>query len=160
MGETTREVMDESRLVSSFSRLALERHDILVVRLAKSAKDIRPERFSRLQRYLKEKTGWEGSLIVLSSDDADIRTWPVEHTKKLYEMLKRRFEPNYHISDVSVGQIWESKDPRDKNGQFEVSGLSNTHAFIKYVSSSKTSKIRLDRFRPTSRGYQLVGKKS
>lgn len=59
---------------------------------------------------------------------------------------------------VRVGQVWTDTDPRVvKSGyqrRLRVIEVSETHAVVD--TGARKTKIRLDRFRPTSTGYRLV----
>lgn len=64
------------------------------------------------------------------------------------------------------GQIWEDNDPRLAGRQVRIVELDGTHALVVLhqprppVSSAKPgrrTRIRLDRFRPTSTGYRYIG---
>lgn len=67
--------------------------------------------------------------------------------------------------DVRPGQIWADNDPRSAGRHLLVVDVGPTHAEVELavprppVSSAKPgrrTRIRLDRFRPTSTGYRLV----
>lgn len=66
------------------------------------------------------------------------------------------------MSDVRVGQVWRSNDSRDVMRHKRVVEIGETHATMHSCTKggrlvgSKTTRIRLDRFRNTSRGYALV----
>ena len=66
---------------------------------------------------------------------------------------------------VEPGQIWADNDPRAYDRKLRVVEVDATHATVELyqprypVSSAKPgrrTRIRLDRFRPTSTGYRLV----
>jgi hypothetical protein len=66
---------------------------------------------------------------------------------------------------VRLGQIWADNDPRGYGRKVRVVEIGDTHATVELhqprhpVSSAKPgrrTRIRLDRFRPTSTGYRLV----
>lgn len=66
----------------------------------------------------------------------------------------------------AVGQIWQDNDPRSYGRKVCVVEITDTHALVELhqprhpVSSAKPgrrTRIRLDRFRPTSTGYRYVG---
>lgn len=68
------------------------------------------------------------------------------------------------IHQVEVGQVWADNDWRADGRKIEVVELTPTHAICVVVANAagansvgKRTKIRLDRFRPTSTGYRLVG---
>ncbi|MGW0033629.1 hypothetical protein ACWDXD_27930 [Streptomyces sp. NPDC003314] len=65
----------------------------------------------------------------------------------------------------AVGQIWQDNDPRSYGRKVRIVELTDTHAVVELhqprhpVSSAKPgrrTRIRLDRFRPTSTGYRYV----
>lgn len=66
----------------------------------------------------------------------------------------------------AVGQIWEDNDPRAYSRKVRIVELADTHAVVELhqprrpVSSAKPgrrTRIRLDRFKPTSTGYRFIG---
>lgn len=67
---------------------------------------------------------------------------------------------------VRPGQIWRDNDKRAKGRHVKVVDVDGTHATVKLwmtrAASSSTAtpgrrtRVRLDRFRPTSTGYVLV----
>src|SRR5258706_10107741 len=64
--------------------------------------------------------------------------------------------------DVRPGQIWESCDKRDHGRRVKVKEVVRDGDTLYAVVQSPTgygrkSRIRLDRFRPNSTGYRLVG---
>ncbi len=76
-----------------------------------------------------------------------------------------------NVNSVAVGQVWMDNDPRvHLNGRrfVEVISVDATHATVRgfrtHVAAnrktrkvySKTTRIRLDRFKPTSTGYRRV----
>lgn len=62
---------------------------------------------------------------------------------------------NQDIMKVEVGQVWKDNDPRMGGAEVVVIEVGNTHARIRRPSGMET-KIRLDRFRPTSTGFVFV----
>lgn len=67
----------------------------------------------------------------------------------------------------AIDQIWADNDPRGYGRQVRIVEIQDTHAIVELyqprhpVSSAKPgrrTRIRLDRFRPTSTGYRYVGK--
>lgn len=56
--------------------------------------------------------------------------------------------------EVRVGQVWEDCDWRSAGRLIEVLHVDQTHAVC--TTGARRSRIRLDRFRPNSTGYQLV----
>lgn len=65
---------------------------------------------------------------------------------------------------VEIGQVWADNDWRSTGRTVEVVAIDQTHATVKvltngrgtYAKPGRTSRVRLDRFRPTSTGYRLV----
>lgn len=66
----------------------------------------------------------------------------------------------------AVGQIWQDNDQRGYGRQVRIVEIDSTHALVVLhqprhpVSSAKPgrrTRIRLDRFKPTSTGYRFVG---
>lgn len=66
----------------------------------------------------------------------------------------------------AIGQIWQDADPRSYSRKVRIVEITETHAVVELhqprlpVSSAKPgrrTRIRLDRFKPTSTGYQYVG---
>ncbi|MFE9491459.1 DUF6354 family protein [Streptomyces sp. NPDC006641] len=65
----------------------------------------------------------------------------------------------------AVDQVWQDNDPRQDDRQVRIVELADTHALVVLhqprnpVSSAKPgrrTRIRLDRFRPTSTGYRYI----
>ncbi|MEU4296407.1 DUF6354 family protein [Kitasatospora aureofaciens] len=67
---------------------------------------------------------------------------------------------------VRPGQVWADNDKRNVGRTIRIESVDNTHATVTLVTASRddiqgarpkrTSRIRLDRFRPTSTGYRLI----
>lgn len=66
---------------------------------------------------------------------------------------------------VRVGQVWQDADPRAEGRRLRVVEVGATHAAVELVAPrepvsnarpGRRTRIRLDRFRPTSTGYRLV----
>jgi hypothetical protein len=66
----------------------------------------------------------------------------------------------------AIGQIWQDNDPRSYSRKVRIVEITDTHAVVELhqprlpVSSAKPgrrTRIRLDRFRPTSTGYRYIG---
>ena len=55
---------------------------------------------------------------------------------------------------VEPGQIWADNDKRANGRHVTIQSIDATHATV--TDGKRTSRIRLDRFRPTSTGYRLV----
>ncbi len=63
-------------------------------------------------------------------------------------------------NNVQVNQIWEDWDIRFRNSTprlIKVIDIKNNIATCRNISTSKITKIRLDRFKPNSTGYRLCG---
>ena len=57
---------------------------------------------------------------------------------------------------VRPGQIWADNDKRSAGRQVEIVRIDTTHAVVLAAGTRRETRIRLDRFRPTSTGYRLV----
>lgn len=67
---------------------------------------------------------------------------------------------------VEKGQVWADNDKRGYGRHLRVVELTETHAVVEQVSArdksphpatiGRRTRIRLDRFKPTSTGYRLV----
>lgn len=75
---------------------------------------------------------------------------------------------------VRVGQVWQDNDKRSYGRKLRVVEIDKTHATVELVTqrgrawsglapgepprvqSGRRTRIRLDRFRPTSTGYRLI----
>ena len=66
---------------------------------------------------------------------------------------------------VRVGQVWADNDKRSHGRRVRVVELDGTHAIVTQVDirgvvdsrrRERRTRIRLDRFKPTSTGYRLV----
>jgi len=69
------------------------------------------------------------------------------------------------VTKVRPGQIWADNDKRSAGRRLRVVEIDGTHAVVVQVDARgvvdsrmrvRRSRIRLDRFRPTSTGYRLV----
>ncbi|GII87093.1 hypothetical protein Ssi03_50830 [Sphaerisporangium siamense] len=68
--------------------------------------------------------------------------------------------------DVRPGQVWAGCDKRSAGRKVHVVEVGDTHAVVEayippgarhlHTRPPRQSRIRLDRFRPTSTGYRLV----
>lgn len=59
--------------------------------------------------------------------------------------------------EVKPGQVWTDNDWRSKGRLLKVLAVDETHATVQSPSGlGRMTRIRLDRFRPTSTGYRLV----
>lgn len=59
--------------------------------------------------------------------------------------------------DVRVGQVWIDCDPR-MTRRIVIDRIEGAYAFChNWASPRLKTRIRLDRFRPTSTGFRLVG---
>jgi hypothetical protein len=67
----------------------------------------------------------------------------------------------------AVGQIWQDNDPRSYGRYLKITAVDDTHATVRQVAltpqgatvvrpGARTTRVRLDRFRPTSTGYRYV----
>ena len=64
------------------------------------------------------------------------------------------------MSAVRKGQLWADNDKRCRGRMLRIHDVGPTHA-VAYAwddnsVEGKTTRIRLDRFKPTSTGYRLV----
>ncbi|MEY9876608.1 hypothetical protein ABH931_006118 [Streptacidiphilus sp. MAP12-33] len=65
---------------------------------------------------------------------------------------------------VRVGQIWQDNDPRSYGRKLRVLEVGDTHALVELhqprrdtnAKRGRQTRIRLDRFKPTSTGYRLI----
>lgn len=58
---------------------------------------------------------------------------------------------------VKAGQVWRDNDQRMGPREIKVLAIEGDRAIVQRVSGVGTkTKIRLDRFRPTTTGYRLV----
>ena len=67
---------------------------------------------------------------------------------------------------VRPGQIWADNDPRAHDRKVKVVEITDTHAIVvlhtprgvgdDHAKPGRRTRVRLDRFRPTSTGYRLV----
>ncbi|MER7053419.1 DUF6354 family protein [Streptomyces sp. NPDC017454] len=67
----------------------------------------------------------------------------------------------------AVGQIWQDNDPRSHGRQLRIVDTDATHAVVEltvprgaghlHAKPGRRTRIRLDRFRPTSTGYRYIG---
>jgi hypothetical protein len=61
------------------------------------------------------------------------------------------------MSEVRPGQVWADNDWRAHGRTVLVLAVDETHATVQSPSGrGRKTRIRLDRFRPTSTGYRLV----
>ena len=60
------------------------------------------------------------------------------------------------LPHVKVGQIWADNDSRGYSRQVKVVVLTDEYAFVEDVRTVRRTRIRLNRFRPTSTGYRLI----
>jgi len=71
------------------------------------------------------------------------------------------------MTEVRVGQVWADNDKRSEGRHVKVVFLDGTHAWVVRCSptgrvftnargNAAKTRIRLDRFKPTSTGYRLV----
>ncbi|WP_442803620.1 hypothetical protein OG411_29815 [Streptomyces pseudogriseolus] len=67
----------------------------------------------------------------------------------------------------AVGQIWQDNDPRTYGRKVRIVEIGETHALVELhqprgaghnaAKPGRRTRIRLDRFRPTSTGYRYLG---
>ncbi|MFJ9740863.1 hypothetical protein [Streptomyces sp. NPDC101166] len=68
----------------------------------------------------------------------------------------------------AAGQLWQDNDPRSEGRLLLIESIGETHATVRQVALTpagepvplpgvRQSRIRLDRFRPTSTGYRYTG---
>lgn len=64
----------------------------------------------------------------------------------------------------AVGQVWADNDPRSASRRVQIVEIDSTHAVVELYAprqhereAGRRTRIRLDRFRPTSTGYRYVG---
>lgn len=55
-----------------------------------------------------------------------------------------------------VGQVWADNDKRSAGRKVRIISIDATHATVIDMRGKRDTRIRLDRFRPTSNGYRLV----
>jgi hypothetical protein len=63
------------------------------------------------------------------------------------------------MTDVKPGQIWADNDPRCAGRRMRIIRVDETHATVSPVAPKargRATRIRLDRFNPTSSGYRLI----
>jgi hypothetical protein len=65
--------------------------------------------------------------------------------------------------EVKPGQIWADNDKRSKGRRIRVLEVGQYHAIVRDADATpgawppgRKTRIRLDRFKPTSTGYRLV----
>lgn len=71
-----------------------------------------------------------------------------------------------NIPAVRVGQIWADNDKRSHGRRIRIVAVDSTHALVElyvprgaghvHAKPGRRTRIRLDRFRPTSTGYRLI----
>ncbi len=67
----------------------------------------------------------------------------------------------------TVGQVWQDNDPRGYGRRIRIVEIGDTHAVVELhqprrvghntAKPGRRTRIRLDRFRPTSTGYRYIG---
>ncbi|MFF9002645.1 hypothetical protein ACF1GW_35520 [Streptomyces achromogenes] len=76
--------------------------------------------------------------------------------------------PDTPTPTPAKGQIWQDNDPRTDNRLILIERTDATHATVRQVALTpagepvplpgvRRTRIRLDRFRPTSTGYRYIG---
>ncbi len=59
--------------------------------------------------------------------------------------------------EVQVGQVWADNDWRSSSREhLRVVAIEDTHAVVERLNGTRRTRIRLDRFKPTSTGYRLI----
>jgi hypothetical protein len=66
----------------------------------------------------------------------------------------------------AIGQVWQDNDPRGYGRKVRIVEIGETHAVVEltvprgaghlHAKHGRRTRIRLDRFRPTSTGYRYV----
>lgn len=62
----------------------------------------------------------------------------------------------------AVGQIWQDNDPRGYGRRIRIVEIDDTHAVVEHHNPRavgrrpRRTRVRLDRFRPTSTGYRFI----
>ncbi|MET7746557.1 hypothetical protein [Streptomyces sp. NPDC005385] len=69
--------------------------------------------------------------------------------------------------EPAAGQIWQDSDPRSYGRKVRIVEIDGTHALVElhqprgaghlHAKPGRRTRIRLDRFRPTSTGYRYIG---
>ena len=59
-------------------------------------------------------------------------------------------------SVVKVGQVWADNDSRGFSRHIKVVAIQDGKALVQSLGTNWMTRIRLDRFKPTSTGYRLV----
>jgi hypothetical protein len=57
---------------------------------------------------------------------------------------------------VKISQIWKDNDPRTDQRQLKVVKIEGEFAICENTRLKRTTRVRLDRFRPGRTGYTLV----
>lgn len=63
------------------------------------------------------------------------------------------------MTEVRVGQVWADNDPRSEGRKVRIIHVDGTHATVGPAdpkARGRATRIRLDRFKPTSTGYRLI----
>lgn len=93
---------------------------------------------------------------------------PPASADTLPDTTDNRPDTSADSSDVRVGQIWQDCDKRGYGRRLRIEAVDATHADCREVTIAPQgavvlvsgprvrTRIRLDRFRPTSTGYRLV----
>lgn len=69
---------------------------------------------------------------------------------------------NGELPNVQVDQVWEDNDPRIGTSGFtgrrmvRILAIEHDYAKVSNVNTGRTSRIKLERFKPTTTGYRLV----
>lgn len=57
---------------------------------------------------------------------------------------------------VAVGEVYQDRDPRMKGRRVVIEGIEDGHARVRTVGTDRRTRIALERFRATGRGYERV----
>ncbi len=65
------------------------------------------------------------------------------------------------MPEVEVGQVWKDDDIRSPNRTFKIEAIGSNAADVRVLTADNNTvgriyTIRLDRFKPSKRGYTLV----
>ena len=56
----------------------------------------------------------------------------------------------------AVNDVWENMDPREPKSRFKIESVSDEYAMVRNIATQRARRIKLSRFKPTSRGYRLI----
>jgi len=114
----------------------------------------------KMADYLQKTFKTEGDVLVDFSiySYKRLKVLGIEHPKK-----DNKFKTKNNPYKVKVGQIWQDYDSRFRKQTpvlKKIISLTETHAFVHGIRNNiviSKSYIRLDRFKPNSTGYKLLG---